>query len=155
MKNQVTELLTNYGKIDLMWLDYSLSQRGAWQGRQDWDSENLMKLVRKLQPGIIVNDRADLLDVPGGWDFNTPEQYRVAKWPERDGKKPWGNLSDFSGSWGYYRDEATWKDNRQLLGLLIESVSKGNLLLNVGPTARGLDQRGTGEGLPVWANGWL
>ncbi|NLB42398.1 MAG: alpha-L-fucosidase, partial [Clostridiales bacterium] len=44
----------------------------------------------------------------------------------------------FSGSWGYHRDENTWKDNKQLLVLLIESVSKGgNVLLNVGPTARG------------------
>ena len=127
-----------------MWLDYSYPKGEHGKGRQDWDSENLMKLVRKLQPGIIVNDRADLLDVPGGWDFSTPEQYKVAKWPERDGKKiPWETCQTFSGSWGYYRDEATWKDNRQLLGLLIESVSKGgNLLLNVGPTARGtFDQR--------------
>ena len=49
-----------------------------------------------------------------------------------------GNLSDIFGSWGYYRDEYTWKSTGQLLGLLIETVSKGgNLLLNVGPTARG------------------
>ena len=51
---------------------------------------------------------------------------------------PWETCQTFSGSWGYYRDETTWKDNRQLLVLLIETVSKGgNLLLNVGPTARG------------------
>lgn len=69
----------------------------------------------------------------------TPEQYKVDKWPEVDGKKiPWETCQTFSGWWGYYRDEYTWKDNKQLLVLLIESVSKGgNLLLNVGPTARG------------------
>lgn len=64
------------------------------------------------------------------------------RWPELNGgeRVPWETCQTFSGSWGgYFRDEATWKDNKQLLVLLIESVSKGgNLLLNVGgPTARG------------------
>jgi alpha-L-fucosidase len=97
-------------------------------------------MVRELQPGIIVNDRLDLLDTPGGFDFTTPEQYKVSKWPERNGVRlPWETCQTFSGSWGYYRDEMTWKSNKQLLVLLIESVSKGgNLLLNVGPTARGM-----------------
>ena len=139
IKDQVRELLTNYGKIDIMWLDFSFPSGQHGKGRNDWDSENLIRLVRELQPGIIVNDRLDLLDYEGGWDFTTPEQYKVSKWPERNGKRiPWETCQTFSGSWGYYRDEATWKDTRQLLTLLIETVSKGgNLLLNVGPTARG------------------
>ncbi len=139
VKNQVRELLTNYGKIDIIWLDYSFPHGKHGKSRNDWDSENLLKMVRKLQPGIIVNDRLDLLDVDGGWDFTTPEQYKVSKWPEKNGKKvPWETCQTFSGSWGYHRDEQTWKDTKQLLVLLIESVSKGgNLLLNVGPTARG------------------
>ena len=140
IKNQVKELLTNYGKIDIIWLDYSFPSGKHGKSRKDWDSENLLAMVRKLQPEIIVNDRLDLLDVDGGWDFTTPEQYKVSKWPERDGKRiPWETCQTFSGSWGYYRDETTWKSTHQLLELLIESVSKGgNLLLNVGPTARGL-----------------
>lgn len=139
LKNQVREILTNYGKIDIIWLDFSFPAGEHGKGRDDWDSINLLKMVRKLQPGIIVNDRLDLPDVEGGWDFVTPEQYKVAKWPEKNGKRvPWETCQTFSGSWGYHRDEQTWKDTRQLLVLLIESVSKGgNLLLNVGPTARG------------------
>jgi len=139
LKNQVREILTNYGKIDVIWLDYSFPSGKHGKGHKDWDSENLLKMVRELQPGIIVNDRLDLKDKEGGWDFTTPEQYKVSKWPEINGKKiPWETCQTFSGSWGYYRDEATWKSNKQLLVLLIESVSKGgNLLLNVGPTARG------------------
>ena len=143
LHNQVRELLTNYGKVDMLWLDYSYPGENG-KGHQDWDSEKLIKMVRQLQPAILVNDRLDLKDYEDGWDFTTPEQYKVAKWPEVNGKKvAWETCQTFSGSWGYYRDEHTWKDTKQLLVLLIESVSKGgNLLLNVGPTARGtFDER--------------
>ena len=138
MKNQVRELLTNYGEISIIWFDYSFPGVNG-KGRDDWDSQNLLKLARSLQPGIIVDDRLDLKDVEGGWDFTTPEQVKVAKWPEMNGKKiPWETCQTFSGSWGYFRDETSWKSTAQLLELLSESVSKGgNLLLNVGPTARG------------------
>lgn len=143
MKDQVTELLTNYGKVSIIWFDFSYPGKNG-KGHKDWDSEELLKLARKLQPGIIIDDRLDLKDVEGGWDFTTPEQYKADKWPEYNGKRvPWETCQTFSGSWGYYRDEHTWKSPAQLLELLIESVSKGgNLLLNVGPTARGVfDQR--------------
>jgi len=143
LKNQVRELLTNYGKIDILWLDYSFPGKHG-KGHEDWDSEGLLKMVRELQPGIIVNDRLDLKAYEDGWDFTTPEQFKVPEWPTWNGKKiPWETCQTFSGSWGYYRDEMTWKDTKQLLVLLIESVSKGgNLLLNVGPTGRGyLDPR--------------
>ncbi len=138
LKNQVREILTNYGKIDILWLDYSFPGEFG-KGRDDWNSIELVKMARELQPEIIINDRSDLRDVEGGWDFTTPEQTKLTKWPEVDGKKiPWETCQTFSGSWGYYRDEFTWKDTKQLLVLLIESVSKGgNLLLNVGPTGRG------------------
>jgi len=138
LKNQVREILTNYGKIDILWMDYSFPGRFG-KVKDDWGSVELMKMVRELQPGILVNDRSDLKDYAGGWDFTTPEQFKVQKWPEENGVKiPWETCQTFSGSWGYYRDEMTWKDNKQLLVLLIESVSKGgNVLLNVGPTARG------------------
>ena len=139
MKNQVRELLTNYGKIDIIWLDYSYPGEFG-KGRDDWGSVELLKMVRELQPDILVNDRLDLKEYRDGWDFTTPEQFKVQSWPEIDGEKiPWETCQTLSGSWGYYRDEHTWKDNKQLLVLLIESVSKGgNVLLNVGPTGRGL-----------------
>jgi alpha-L-fucosidase len=143
LHNQVRELLTNYGKIDMLWLDFSYPGENG-KGHADWDSEKLIKMVRELQPGILVNDRLDLGNYDDAWDFTTPEQYKVSKWPEINGKKvAWETCQTFSGSWGYYRDENTWKDTKQLLVLLIESVGKGgNLLLNVGPTARGaFDER--------------
>ncbi len=143
LKNEVREILTNYGKVDILWLDYSFPGEFG-KGRDDWGSVELMKMVRQLQPEILVNDRADIKDYAGGWDFTTPEQFKVQRWPEENGVRiPWETCQTFSGSWGYYRDEYTWKDTKQLLVLLIESVSKGgNLLLNVGPTARGtFDER--------------
>jgi len=132
---QVRELLTNYGKIDYLFFDFSYNEKG----HKEWDSANLLKLCRELQPDIIINDRLDMEDEPGGWDFKTPEQFMSVSWPTKNGKEIlWETCQTFSGSWGYHRDEATWKSVDQLLFLLIDTVSKGgNLLLNVGPTARG------------------
>ena len=155
LHNQVRELLTNYGKVDMLWLDFSYPGENG-KGYQDWDSEKLIKMVRQLQPNILVNDRLDLKDYEDGWDFTTPEQYKVSKWPEVNGKKVyWETCQTFSGSWGYYRDEHTWKDTKQLLVLLIESVSKGgNLLLNVGPTARGAFDERAEKALDAMGN-WM
>jgi alpha-L-fucosidase len=138
LHNQVRELLTEFGQIDCLFMDFSFPGKDG-KGREDWQSEKLIKMIRQLQPNIIVDDRLDLLDVPGGWDYRTPEQFMPREWVKMNGKKvPWETCQTFSGSWGYYRDEATWKSVRQLIVMLIETVSKGgNLLLNVGPTARG------------------
>ena len=72
LKNQVRELLTNYGEISIIWFDFSFPGKNG-KGRADWDSENLLKMTRSLQPGIIVDDRLDLSDVEGGFDFISPE----------------------------------------------------------------------------------
>ena len=110
LKNQVREILTKYGKIDIIWLDFSFPGEFG-KDRDDWGSVELLKMVRELQPEILVNDRAELKDYWGGWDFTTPEQFKVQKWPEIDGERiPWETCQTFSGSWGYYRDEHTWKD---------------------------------------------
>ena len=140
MRAQVEELFTQFGKIDYVFYDYSYSPGTPdGKGHKDWESERLIELTRKLQPDIIVNDRLDLNDVDGGWDIKTPEQMMVRDWVKVDGTPAvWETCQTFSGSWGYYRDETTWKSEDQLLLLLIDSVGKGgNLLLNVGPTARG------------------
>ncbi len=136
LKDQVTELLTKYGKIDILWMDFSYPG-GQGKGRNDWASTDLLKTVKKLQPNIIVNNRLDLNDYTDGFDFETPEQVKPKELLKFKGKY-WETCQTFSGSWGYYRDEHSWKSQRQLLDLLITSVANGgNLILNVGPTARG------------------
>ncbi len=142
MYNQTRELLTKYGKIDILWYDFSYPKPdGLGKGKADWQSEKLYKLIRKLQPNIILDDR---LDLPGGWDVKTPEQYQPREWMRVNGQPVvWEGCQTLSGSWGYHRDESTWKSVDQLVQMLIDTVSKGgNLLLNVGPTGRGeLDYR--------------
>lgn len=142
---QVRELLSNFGTIDLMFFDFSIPGEDG-KGRDDWQSRKLLDMVRSLQPDILVNDRLDLRDEQDGWDYLTPEQHMPSSWPERNGRRVvWETCQTFSGSWGYHRDESEWKSPAQLIGHLVETVSKGgNLLLNVGPTARGtLDDRAT------------
>ncbi|MBI3987567.1 MAG: alpha-L-fucosidase [Lentisphaerae bacterium] len=148
LHGQVRELLSEYGKIDVLWLDFSYpSGKGgrakSWvgKGHTDWQSEKLLKMVRGLQPHILVDDR---LDLDEGWDFKTPEQFQVRGWVKVKGRRVvWEACQTFSGSWGYHRDEATWKSVELLLLMLVDSVAKGgNLLLNVGPTGRGeFDER--------------
>lgn len=141
MRDQVRELLTNFGKIDILWLDFSYPGRDyrglPGKGREDWESEQLYKLVRELAPDIVMNNRLDYHDVPP--DIYTPEQVQPAEWLKVDGKPVvWEACQTFSGSWGYHRDESTWKSPEQLIQMLVNTVScGGNLLMNVGPTARG------------------
>jgi alpha-L-fucosidase len=153
LHGQTRELLTQFGKIDIMWFDFSYSQRDwGWsqgKGKADWQSETLLGMVRDLQPGIIVNDRLEI-----GGDIKTPEQYQPRGWMMVDGKPVvWEACQTLTGSWGYDRDNLDWKPIDMLVRMLIDTVSKGgNLLLNVGPTGRGefdakaLDRlRGIGE----------
>jgi alpha-L-fucosidase len=135
LHGQVRELLTGYGRIDVMWFDFSYTDRWwGGKGKEDWGSDELMAMVRELQPGIIVNDRLEV-----GGDLVTPEQYQPARAPARDGEPVlWEACQTLNGSWGYDRDNLDWKSPELLVKMLVDSVSKdGNLLLNVGPTGRG------------------
>ncbi len=147
LENQITELLTLYDPVDILWLDFSYpsARKGkqvfTGKGRNDWNSRRLYRRIRELAPNIILNDR---LDMPDGFDVVTPEQFQPRTWM-RHKEKPvvWEACQTLSGSWGYHRDEQTWKSPGQLIRMLVDTVSKGgNLLMNVGPTARGeLDAR--------------
>jgi alpha-L-fucosidase len=138
LHGQVRETLTLYGKIDVLWLDFSYSGRDwGWskgKGKDDWQAERLIELVRELQPDILVNNRTEVEQ-----DFHTPEQFQPRTWLHVDGKPViWEACQTLTGSWGYDRDNLDWKPPHMLIRMLVDGVSKGgNLLLNVGPTARG------------------
>lgn len=156
LHGQVREILTDYGKIDLLFADFSYDldtdygpdsfDRIRGKNRFDWHSEDLIAMVRELQPDILVNDRMGL---PEGFDITTPEQSVPATWPERNGEKTRWEICDTVGrGWGYRRDDPGFKSPEQLVALLIEVVSKGgNLLLNVGPNARGEIDPGSSDRL--------
>ena len=142
LHGQTEELLERYN-LDILWFDFSYpaSKYGrddAWlgKGKEEWQSEKLLKRIRSVKPDIVLNDR---LDLDEGWDVKTPEQYQPSEWPTVGGVPVvWEACQTFSGSWGYHRDETSWKSVEQLVRMLIDTVSKGgNLLLNVGPTGRG------------------
>ena len=89
-------------------------------------------MARQVQPRILVNDRAD---VPG--DSVTAEQYQPAA-ALGGGTVPWEVAQTLNASWGYARNDTAWKPVDMLIAMLVDTVSKGgNLLLNVGPDARG------------------
>lgn len=149
LHKQVRELLTNYGKIDILWFDFSYPDyKGEGEqafllgkGKDDWQSEKLIAMARSLQPGVIIDNRAGIEQ-----DLWTPEQYQPLTWlTHKDTGElvTWEACQTFSGSWGYHREETSWKSPEMLVQMLISTVALGgNLLLNVGPTARGyLDTR--------------
>lgn len=83
MNDQIQELLTNFGQIDELFMDFSYPGKG----HEQWDSEGLLKLARQLQPQIIVNNRMDLDEADWGWDYITPEQFMPQEWPTIRGKR--------------------------------------------------------------------
>ena len=149
MRDQVTELLTNYGDISILWFDFTYNTvvdpvkypYFSGKTKEDWESEKLIEVARTLRPGIIIDNRSGI-----DQDLSTPEQNQPDQWPrhKQTGELlTWEACQTFSGSWGYFRDEMSWKSPKMLIEMLCKTVSLGgNLLMNVGPCARGyLDKR--------------
>jgi alpha-L-fucosidase len=118
----VRELMTNYGKIDILWYDVN------WPlNAQQWEAEKLNTMVFQLQPEIIVNNRTGL---PG--DFATPEQ------TIRADARAWESCMTMNGSWGYQKADDNWKTPKTIVRNLVTcSHDTGNYLLNIGPKADG------------------
>jgi alpha-L-fucosidase len=121
LKNVVRELCTKYGKIDIWWFD-ALSWDGMFT-KEMWDSETLTRMIRQLQPDIVINNRASL---PG--DFDTPEG-RLGAFQDW---RPWESCIPLSDAWCYSGKPAHPFD--QILHLLAGAAcGNGNLLLSWGP----------------------
>ena len=121
----VRELCTNYGKIDILWHDV------AWplQTPELWESARMNAMIRKLQPGILINNRSRLDE-----DFGTPEEHVT---PAAQGRA-WEACMTFNGSWGYMPSAIDWRPVREVLQMLRTAAAGcGNLLLNIGPKPDG------------------
>lgn len=147
MHGQVRELCLNYGKLDLMWFDFSY---GEMRG-EAWRATELADMVRKLQPGIIIDNRLEVSGegvgslaagdpTPYHGDFISPEQIV----PPHGISDPQGNPVHWEAcvtmnrNWGYNSRDGYFKPADLLIHKLVECVSKdGNLLLNVGPDGNG------------------
>lgn len=141
VRNQVEELLTLYGKIDIIWFDFSYDEMRG----EAWKATELVKMVRKLQPDIIIDNRlggdikAREPEMYAG-DFASPEQIIPPEGVTNiDGQPiPWEACITLNDHWGYAAWDKNWKSPKTVVRALVECVSKGgNLLLNVGPTAKG------------------
>lgn len=147
MHGQIQELCTNYGKIDILWFDYSYEDlRG-----EAWRAKELMEMVRTYQLEVIIDNRLETSGEGGGslltanptaWsgDFYSPEQIIP---PEgirnEDGVPiPWELCTTMNNHWGYNPNDTAYKPASMLIRKLVECVSKsGNMILNVGPDAKG------------------
>jgi alpha-L-fucosidase len=119
--NVVRELCTKYGKVDIFWWD------AAWWGgmftAEMWDAENLTRMIRELQPGILMNNRAS---VPG--DFDTPEQ-RLGSFQDW---RPWESCISLSHTWSYSGSPP--KSCDEIIRMIVNNACcDGNLLLSWGP----------------------
>ncbi|MFB3881375.1 MAG: alpha-L-fucosidase [Armatimonadota bacterium] len=143
---QVRELMSNYGRIDILWYDGAWLAHGGigfdpggrgWYQRTGgdasatwfWEPEKLNAMVRELQPKIVINPRS-------GWrgDFDT----REGRTGEMQTGRPWEQCDTLTGTWGHIPG-ALMRSLRNCVQLLASvAVRDGNLLLNVGPTAEGI-----------------
>ncbi len=147
MHGQVRELCTNYGKLDIMWFDFSY---GDLRG-EAWKATELVRMVRSLQPDVIIDNRLEVsgegfgsiaTDSPNEYsgDFVSPEQiippYGLKSESGRD--LVWEACVTMNDHWGYCAKDTHFKPAPMLIRKLVECVSKnGNMLLNVGPDAKG------------------
>ncbi|UQZ85484.1 Alpha-L-fucosidase [Paenibacillus konkukensis] len=141
MHGQVKELLTNYGKIDIMWFDFSYDNMTG----EKWKATELIRMIRSIQPDIIIDNRlggniraAEPEEYAG--DFFSPEQIiPPGGIVDVNGKPvPWEACITLNDHWGYHSADKNYKSAQQVIRTLVECVSKnGNLLLNVAPDAKG------------------
>lgn len=147
MHGQVKELLTNYGHLDLMWFDFSYGPMNC----EKWKASELIEMVRSIQPHIVIDNRLEgsaenagsirtLNPTAYSGDFASPEQMVPPEGIRDEGGNPipWEACITLNNNWGYAAHDYHYKSAKMVIHMLVECVSKnGNLILNVGPNAKG------------------
>ena len=148
MKNQLTELLTNYGEVAGIWFDGHWDQTAAEgakdrSSRIDWKYEEIYSLIHKLQPQCLIGNNHHLSPFIGE-DFQMFEKDLPGEnksglsFQEASDKLPLETCETINGSWGFNLTDTTYKTNKQLIDYLVKAASLGtNLLLNIGPMPNG------------------
>ena len=134
--NTVEQLMTDYGKIDIMFFDYT----SKYKDSSEWEPAKLLEMIYRLQPEIMVNDRLSFDKKSFQGDYLTPE-ISVPNAPLKLDGFPalWETCMTMNQNWGYYREDSNYKSLNSILTGLMGCISKnGNLLLNVGPDEKGL-----------------
>lgn len=144
LHEQVRELMTQYGPVDVMWWDYS---QGAAEGDRAWKATELVRMCREINPGVIMNNRlfnAYSLEGEKPREFGTDEARGDFYTPEKcvpadcDVVHDWETCLTVGHHWGYSINDGNFKSPVQVIQTLQECISKGgNLLLNIGPRADG------------------
>lgn len=147
MHNQVKEIVTNYGKLDLLWFDFSYDELCG----EKWKASELVNMVRKYQPDVIIDNRLEGSGESHGslisgkpslysGDFVSPEQIIPTEGvTDVNGKPiPWELCATMNNHWGYCNYDYEYKSSEMIIRKLVECVSKGgNMMINIGPDARG------------------
>ena len=147
MHGQVKELVTGYGKLDILWFDFSYDVMSA----ETWKAEELIRMVRQYQPDVIIDNRLEgsgekngsiMTDHPSIYsgDFASPEQIiPPGGMNDNNGNPlPWELCATMNNHWGYCYHDHVFKTPKTIIRKLVECVSKGgNFILNVGPDAKG------------------
>jgi alpha-L-fucosidase len=147
MHGQIRELLTEYGHLDIMWFDFSYDKMAG----ETWRAQELINMVRTSQPHLIIDNRLEGSGAKSGTilsaspsdsagDFACPEQMIPPQGicNELGESVPWEACLTLNSNWGYCAADQHWKPAEMVIRMLVECVSKnGNLLLNVGPDAKG------------------
>jgi alpha-L-fucosidase len=156
MRAQLRELLTQYGDVSVLWFD------GQWEST--WShalAQETVAFCRSLQPNVVINNRVDVAPAGGddrtrgresAGDYSTPELEVPARGlPGED----WESCMTMNDNWGYAKDDDNWKSPARLIGLLVETASKGgNLLLNIGPMGDGRVPQPSIDGLSAMGQ-WM
>ena len=147
MHEQVRELCSNYGKLDIFWFDFSYGKMSG----EAWRATELINMVRSYQPDVLFDNRLEvsgegfgslMTDNPTAYsgDFVSPEQIIPPNGIVSESGKPvcWEACITMNNNWGYAEFDKEFKSSDTCIRKLVECVSKnGNMLLNVGPDAKG------------------
>ncbi len=147
MKNQLTELLTNYGEISAIWFDGHWDQLDndhdkTLQSKIDWKYEEIYSLIHKLQPQCLIGNNHHLSPIPGEdfqmFERDLPGENKGGLSGQEISTLPLETCETLNGAWGYNIKDDNYKSPKQLVDYLVRAAGYGaNFLLNVGPMPNG------------------